>query len=453
MFTLEEIIIATRGKLIRGKPQDKLKGVSTDTRRIKSGQVFLALKGNNFNGHNFIDCAVKSGAACIIAESAAGLKEPCGPALVKVKDTTLALGDLARFKRNNFNKPVIAVSGSNGKTTVKDMIAWILSADSRVLKTEGTRNNQVGLPQTLIQLDKKHDFAVVEIGTNHFGEVDYLAAIARPNIAVLTNVGPSHLEFLKDLRGVFKEKSALLNNLSHPSIALINADDQYLSGLIKRARNTSHVFSYGIKQKSDFSAAKIKLEEGRLRFQFNRKFDFELPALGAHNVYNALAAIAVGRILGIGLKTIRRRLSEFDFPKGRLNLIEVNGVRFIDDTYNSNPLSLDKALAAFKSMKCRGKKILIMGDMLELGEKKELLHRSFAGSITNTCDVLVTVGSLAALAAESARAAGFKNKNIFCCATSQEARELLFNRISPSAKDVILVKGSRSMKMEEVFKV
>ena len=213
------------------------------------------------------------------------------------------------------------------------------------------------------------------------------------------------------------------------------------------------LFSYGIKEKSDFSASGIKLENGKLKFKFNRKFIFELSTLGAHNVYNALAAIAVGRVLGLGLKSIALRLADFDFPKGRLKLTEFKGLKFIDDTYNSNPLSLNNALVAFKTMKCKGRKILVMGDMLELGEKKELLHRQVAGSITNVCDVLVSVGNLAALTADAARARGFKNKNIFSCASAAQAKDLLFNKISPGAKDIILVKGSRSMKMEEVFKV
>ncbi|MCK9430599.1 MAG: UDP-N-acetylmuramoyl-tripeptide--D-alanyl-D-alanine ligase [Candidatus Omnitrophica bacterium] len=453
MFTLDEIIKATEGRLIQSSRIDKFKGISTDSRALKPGDAFLALKGNNFDGHDFIPTALKFKAACIIAEKTSGLSIPAGRALVKVKDTTLALGDLARFRRGTFSKPVIAVSGSNGKTTLKEMIAWVLSANGRVLKNEGTKNNQVGLPQTLIQLKPSDDFAVVEIGTNHFGEVNYLASIARPNIGVLTNIGPSHLEFLKNLKGVFREKSALLNNLSQPSIALLNVDDQYLRPLIKGGRKGLPVFSYGIKEKSDFSASGIKLNNGKLGFKFNRKFDFELSTLGAHNVYNALAAIAVGRILGFELKSIARRLADFDFPKGRLKLIELKGVRFIDDTYNSNPFSLNKALIAFDAMKCKGRKILIMGDMLELGEKKELLHRQVAGSITNICDVLVTVGSLAAFTAASAKAYGFKRKNIFCCASAAEAKDLLFNQISPGVEDVILVKGSRSMKMEEVFKV
>ncbi|MDD5561187.1 MAG: UDP-N-acetylmuramoyl-tripeptide--D-alanyl-D-alanine ligase [Candidatus Omnitrophica bacterium] len=453
MFTLKEIIKATEGKLIQGNLQDKPVGISTDSRRISPKEAFLALKGDNYDGHNFIPAALKAGAVCVIAEKVSGLHAPKNTALIRVKDTALALGDLARFRRQGFSNPVIAVSGSNGKTTTKDMIAWVLSENYRVLKNEGTQNNQVGLPQTLIKLKQEDDFAVVEIGTNHFGEVNYLAEIARANIGILTNIGPSHLEFLKDLKGVLKEKSDLLNNLVHPAIALLNSDDQYLRGLINRKNKCRHMFSYGTKMKSDFFATGIRLEEGRLKFKVNRKKDFVLSTLGMHNVYNALAAIAAGRILGLGLGDMARRLADFDFPKGRLKLIEVNGLRFIDDTYNSNPLSLKNALNALGAVECKGKKILIMGDMLELGRQKELLHRQVAGSITNICDVLVAVGNLAGITARSAKARGFKGRDIYCCASPRQARELLFHKLSAGSKDIILVKGSRSMKMEEVFKV
>jgi UDP-N-acetylmuramoyl-tripeptide--D-alanyl-D-alanine ligase len=453
VFKVNEIIKATGGKLIQGNLQDKLKGISTDSRRLKSREAFLALRGENFDGHNFIPAALKYGAACVIAEKTTGLKIPESIACVQVKDTTLALGDIARFKRKEFKNPVIAVSGSNGKTTVKDMIAWVLSQGFQVLKNDGTKNNQIGLPQALIQLKENDDFAVVEIGTSHFGEVDYLAQIARPNIGVLTNISSSHLEFLNNLKGVLKEKSGLLNNLSAPAIALLNADDVYLRCLMKRKRKGRHVFSYGIKEKSDFSASGIKLENGKVKFTLNRKFGFVLSTLGCHNVYNALAAIAVGRIFGLGCSEIVSRLADFEFPEGRLKLVEFKGLKFVDDTYNSNPLSLKSALVALNTMGCKGRKILIMGDMLELGKQKELLHRQVAGSITNACDVLVAVGNLSALTAQAARERGFKNKHIFCCASAEQARDLLFNKISPGAKDIILVKGSRLMKMEEVFKI
>ncbi|MDP2927377.1 MAG: UDP-N-acetylmuramoyl-tripeptide--D-alanyl-D-alanine ligase [Candidatus Omnitrophota bacterium] len=453
MFRVNEIIQATKGLLIQGSLADKITGISTDSRRSKPLEAFLALRGKNFDGHDFVAESIKAKVSCIIVERKPEFLIPADLAVIKVKDTVLALGDIARFQRQKINLPVIAVTGSNGKTTTKEMIAWVLSANANVLKNEGTKNNQIGLPQTLIQLTKSDSFAVVEIGSNHFGEVDYLAKIARPNIGVITNIGLSHLKFLGDLKGVAKEKTALLDNLAKPAIALLNADDKSFKGLIKDKIKGQQIFSYGINEKSDFCASSIKLKNAKVEFKVNSKFNFELSTLGDYNIYNALAATAVGRILGLGYPEMRARLATFKFPKGRFNLVEFRGLRFIDDTYNSNPFSLNAALAALGAANCKGRKILIMGDMLELGKQKELLHRQIAWSITNTCDLLITVGSLARITAGAARENGLQAKHIFCCANALQARDLLFKKIFPKANDLILVKGSRSMKMEEVLGV
>ena len=453
MFRVNEIIKATQGKLIQGSLQGKIVDISCDSRRLKPQEAFLALRGANFDGHDFIVEAIKAKVSCMIVEKIPKFLIPTDLAVVKVKDAVLALGDIARYQRQKINLPVIAVTGSNGKTTTKEMIAWVLSASARVLKNEGTKNNQIGLPQTLIKITKKDHFAVVEIGTNHFGEVGYLSKIAKPNIGIITNIGPSHLEFLKDLKGVAREKTALLNNLAKPAIALLNSDDKSLKGLIKRKIKGQKIFSYGINEKSDFCASDIKLKNKKVEFKVNAKYNFELSTLGDYNVYNALAAIAVGRILGLGYLQMRARLATFKFPKGRLNLIEFKGLRFIDDTYNSNPFSLNAALVALGARHCKGRKILIMGDMLELGKQKELLHRQIAWSITNTCDLLIAVGSLARITAKAARENGLPAKHIFCCANAPAARDLLFRKIFPKVNDLILVKGSRSMRMEEVLGV
>ena len=453
MFRVDEIIQATKGLLIQGSLAGKITGISTDSRRLKPHEAFLALRGKNFDGHDFVAESIKAKVDCIIVERKPKFLIPADLAVIKVKDTTIALGDIARFLRKKINLPVIAVTGSNGKTTTKEMIAWVLSANAQVLKNEGTKNNQIGLPQTLIQLTARDSFAVIEIGTNHFGEVDYLAKIARPNIGIITNIGSSHLEFLKDLKGVAKEKTALLDNLAKPALALFNADDKSLQDIIQRKIKGQQILSYGINKKSDFCASSIKIKNEKIEFKVNSKFKFELSTLGNYNIYNALAATAVGRIFGLSYSQMRARLATFKFPKGRFNLVEFRGLRFIDDTYNSNPLSLKAALAALDAMHCKGRKILIMGDMLELGKQKELLHRQIAWSITNTCDLLITVGSLARITASAVRENGWQTKQIFCCANALTARDLLFKKISAKANDLILVKGSRSMKMEEILGV
>ncbi len=453
MFKVNEIVRACSGKLIQGDPGAKISAISTDSREKIAQKGFLALRGKNFDGHDYLAQAARGRASCLIIEIPPKIAIPKHLAVIKVKDTLLALGDLARFKRQKIDPPVIAVTGSNGKTTTKEMVAWVLGARGQVLKNEGTKNNQVGLPQTLLRLCPQDKFAVVEIGTNHFGEVDYLAKIAIPDIGIITNIGPSHLEFLKDLKGVAKEKSALLDNLAGPAITLLNGDDPLLQDLIRVKGKAKPVFSYGLGKGSDFCASQVKLKGAKVRFKVNAKHDFELSTLGVYNIYNALPAIAVGRIFGLSYRQIRARLSGFEFPKGRFNLVEHKGLRFIDDTYNANPLSLSVALEALKKADCRGRKILILGDMLELGRQKELLHRRMAWGITNTCDLLIAVGGLARITARQARIEGLAAGQVFCCTSAQDARNLLFKKINPGRNDLILVKGSRSMKMETVLGV
>lgn len=452
MFTVEELLKATKGRLIRGKKDTRVAGLSIDSRTLKRQEAFLAIKGSNFNGHDFISAAIKKGSPCIIKQ--ADEKKAVGKsvALIEVGDTQKALGELACFWRNKFNIPVIALTGSNGKTTVKEMIARVLSAQYSVLKNEGTKNNQLGLPLTLLKLEPKHNLAVLELGTNHPGEIEYLAKICQPNIGIITNIGPAHLEYLKNLAGVLKEKYALIDNLNRPRLAILNADDALLKTKIKQKRNREIIFTYGMKNQSEFFASGISLKRGSLKFKLNNKYKFELKTPACHNISNALAAIAVGRLFGMSYSKIKQALSNFEFIPGRLKIITLNQVKFIDDTYNSNPFSFTQALEVLDSFRNSGRKILVMGDMLELGSQKEKFHRQAGYQVAGACDVLVAVGRLSRLSAESARGAGLGAKMIFTCDSSSEAREVLFNRISPDKDDVVLVKGSRLMKMEEVLK-
>jgi len=450
MFEVNEILKATCGRLISGKKDAKVKGISIDSRTLRPKEVFIPIKGNNFDGHDFIDEAIKKGASCVIAEKFKTHSSQPKTVFIEVKNTTKALGDIARFQREKFDIPVIAVTGSNGKTTAKEMIAWVLSRKSKVLKNEGTKNNHIGLPLTLLSLDSSCDFAVLEAGTNHFGEIEYLAKICLPNIGIITNVGQSHLEFLKDLNGVYQEKSSLLEYLKKPKIAILNADDAFFGQRLSQKKLGLAVISFGINNKADFFASDIKRRSARLEFLVNAKHRFTLKTLGYFNIYNALTAISSARILGMEYRDIAARLADFSFPQSRLSFIKLKKIRFINDTYNSNPVSLKHALETLQDFCASGRKIFVMGDMLELGEEKELFHYRAGQHAAGVCDVFVAVGELSRKAAQGAKESGFKN--IFICADSREAREVLHKKISPSADDIVLVKGSRSMKMEEVLK-
>jgi len=453
MFKVNELLKATRGRLFRKGRDASIRGISVDSRTISPQEAFIAIKGANFNGHDFIAEAINKGARAIIAQSsklkAQSSKKNKIP-FILVKDTTMALGDIARFQREKFDIPVIAVTGSSGKTTTKDMIAWVLSRRFKVLKNIGTQNNHIGLPLTLLNLDNSVDFAVLELGTNHFGEIEYLAKVSQPNMGIITNIGPAHLEYLGNLRGVLREKYSLLRHLINPKIALLNADDSLLNR--NRINKTGITFGFGVKNLADFSAKTTRVLNGKIEFLVNQKYRFTLKTLGYYNIYNALAAITVARIFGMGYKDIASRLTNFKFPQDRLQSQELNNIKFINDTYNSNPVSLKQALESLRNFRTKGRKIFVMGDMLELGKLEESFHRQAGRSVVGVCDTFITVGRLSKLAAKAAKACGFNTKNIFTCESNIEAKDILFKKISLNPDDIVLVKGSRAMKMEEILK-
>ncbi len=457
MFQVKQIIAATGGKLLSGDLQLTLTGVSIDSRTIKRGELYIAIKGARFDGHAFIAEAVKRGArAVVIAVRQRTKASKQQITCIKVSDTRRALGQIAKLYRQKFSLPVIAVTGSNGKTTTKEMIAHILSGHKNVLKNLGTQNNDIGVPLNLLKLNSSHDAAVLELGTNHFGEIDYLADIAKPNLGVITNIGPAHLENLINLGGVYREKKSLLLHLQAPRIKILNADDVWLKKLSILKKN--FIFTYGINNNADFRAGNIKLtsikaiEFDLISSKANIRHKVTLSTLGAVNIYNALAAISVARILGISYKAIARSLKNFRFPEGRLVAKSINGISFIDDTYNANPASLSEAISVLDRLRVRGKKIFVMGDMMELGKSRQALHRQAGVEAAAACDILIGVGSLARLAARSAARSGLNKSCILTCDNSRQARNLLVNTVKPTSRDLILVKGSRIMKMEEVFK-
>ncbi|MCX5700910.1 MAG: UDP-N-acetylmuramoyl-tripeptide--D-alanyl-D-alanine ligase [Candidatus Omnitrophica bacterium] len=445
MFKVSELLEATQGKLISGSRDQLVNDICIDSRNIKKGSAFIAIKGDRFDGHDFIRQAFKKGATCIIAKNSKGLKKGT---IIIVKDTIKALGDIARMHRNRFDIPIITVTGSNGKTTTKEMIASVLSGKFKVLKNEGTKNNHIGLPLTLLKLDSSYDIAVLEVGTNHFGEVKYLSSIVRANIGVITNIGLSHLEYFKNLSGVFREKLELIKNLKRPGLAILNADDPFLKKVVYKKSKLPIVIGVGINKESDFTASNIKVSEGKPEFKANRKFRFALNTLGYYNIYNSLLAIAVGRVFGLRYRDIALQLAAFNLPKSRLNFREINKIKFIDDTYNANPVSLKQALEVLKGLTVKGRKILVLGDMLELGKSSQRFHDQSLNDALKSCDTLITVGKFTATSVAKKL---FLKKNIFTCKDSFQARDVLYKEIRVAPSDIVLVKGSRSMKMEEVF--
>lgn len=449
MFNIRDLTLSTSGILSSGVVPKSFKGVSIDSRKINEGEVFLALKGKNFDGHDFIDQAISKGARAIIYSDASGIgAQKKGVAYIKVADTLTALGAIARFHRERFDIPVIAITGSSGKTTTKEMISWVLSSKYNVLKNEGTQNNQIGVPLTLLRIHSKHDVCVVELGTNRKGEIRYLSQISSPNIGVITNIGPAHLEFLGSLKGVYKEKVELLRMLKPPGIAFLNKSDINLANLC-RVRSKPFFF-YGVNRECEISATDIAYHEGSVSFLLNGSHSVEIKHCALHNVSNALAAIGCGLTFGLEIRAIKERLECFDSPQMRLKEIALRECVVLDDSYNSNPQSLKQAIDVLcRKGSLSGRRILIMGDMLELGKESEGFHIYFGRYVSKKpLHLLLTFGDLSRSTCEMARKNGMGPESAkHFCATA-DIFDFLKNNIR--AGDVILVKGSRSMKMEKI---
>jgi UDP-N-acetylmuramoyl-tripeptide--D-alanyl-D-alanine ligase len=438
------------------------KSVSTDSRRVSAGEIFFALRGEKFDGHDFVADVMGRRAACAIVDRRwyreRGEDAEKFP-LVVVDDTTRALGDLARIYRGKFSMPVIAVGGSNGKTTTKEMAAKVLGKKFRVVRTSGNHNNQIGVPLTILGFKKYHEAAVVEIGTNHFGEIRQLCGILEPDAGLITNVGAEHLEFFKNLNGVKKEESELFDFLRESDgIAFVNADDKNITGIPRLPRRRfNYGFQSGAPVRRELSGRFFGVDKkGCALFEMKCKGKTELIRLrvpGIHNAANALAAAAIGYYYGLSPLEIKKALENYKAYEKRMQLIEVGGVKILNDTYNSNPESAFVAIHWLSIVQTNGKRIAVLADMLELGESAEREHEKVGRQIAKAnLDYLFTFGNLAeeiAVAADNAsdRMAGGKLKT-----ASFDDKEKLSEKLlqTASSGDVVLIKGSRGMKMEEV---
>lgn len=445
---INEILKITGGKLLtggRGVDID-LSKVSTDSRAIIPGEFFIGVSGPNYCGSLFAKDAFKKGAIGAMVERAGLSVECAGKILITVKDAVKAMQDIASAHRAKFSIPVICVTGSNGKTTVKEMIAEVLSSEYRVLKNEGTKNNHIGVPQTLLKLKKDYQICVLELGTNHSGEIKELSRITRPTIAVITNIGPSHLEYFVDLDGVCREKMHILDALKAGAAALINGDDPMLA---KIRPGRFKLLRYGFGSSNDFRATDVSAAGFRLKFRVNGQEEYSLKLLGAHNIHNSLAAIAVARRFNVNVCAVRKALLNFKPAFMRLDPLRVNGIYLINDSYNSNPASMAAALEAISAYSARAKWI-VSGDMLELGKGAARFHRIAGELIAGSCATgLLTFGKLSRHTLSGASARGMDRKNLWHCATHDEIADTL-KRIARSG-DIVLIKGSRAMKMEKVI--
>lgn len=448
-FTLQEVEKATGGRLLYPVVDDSVfSQVETDTRAITEGALFVALKGETFDGHDYVLQAKERGAAgAVVAEDRPEYKQE-GFAVVIVTDTRKAYQDLARFHRRRFSIPVIAVTGSVGKTSTRSMIAAVLSQKYRVLQTEKNFNNEIGLPKTLLQLTPEHEACVVEMGMRGLGQIAELAAIAEPDIGVVTNVGKSHIELLGSQDNIARAKSELVRALSEDGVAILNQDDSYVAAMADLCRGK--VVGYGIESNAAIRASRVICSEKGLRFAcrcFDQVMDIHMPLIGSHNVYNALAAIAVGRVLGLTEHQLQKGLSEYRGMPMRQELIHLGEYTFINDAYNANPASMSEALKSL-ALLTKGRKIAVLGGMLELGDWTVREHEKIgAEAVELGLDALITMGSPASYIADAARKNGLGA--VYTAQDHAGAADCLRQIIQPG--DTVLLKGSRGFAMEKIL--
>ena len=449
MFTDAEVVLATGARILQQGRRDMLyRNVTTDTRTVGEDDLFAALKGEKFDGHDFIEQAVSDGAAGVIVEDAARLYPDGDYTIFVVKNTRKAYQDLALFHRRRFSIPVVAVTGSAGKTSTRALIATVLEQKYNVLQTEKNFNNEIGLPRTLLQLTKEHGVCVVELGMRGLGQIKELVDIAEPTVGVVTNVGKSHIELLGSQAQIAKAKGELVEALGSDGTAVLNQDDKRVAAMAGKCKGK--VVGFGIINDAPVMAGTIKNSEKGLSFTcrcFDQVIDVHMAVIGTHNVYNALAAVAVGRLLGLSEHQMQKGLAEYKGVPMRQELVNIDNVVFVNDAYNANPASMKEAVDTLVTL-TGGRKIAVLGGMLELGDWAEKEHEKIGTYLADKkVDVLIALGDEARFMAKAAKAAGMNE--VYTVTTHAEAAAVL-RRIMRQG-DTVLLKGSRDFAMEKIL--
>jgi UDP-N-acetylmuramoyl-tripeptide--D-alanyl-D-alanine ligase len=451
MLGLDFVLKSTKGMLISGRKAGEFSGVSTDSRKVSAGEIFFAIKGDNYDGHQFVDEALRKGAAGAVIENGSNAHND-GKLLIRVPSTVKALGDLASEWRKSFpGLKLAAITGSNGKTTTKEMASSIVSLKYETLKNTGNFNNLIGLPLTLFGLDGSYKAAVVEIGMNDFGEIRRLAEIAQPDTGAITNIGRAHLEKLGGLEGVAKAKGELVEGFSGDRVFVVNADDPYIDKISRNVKCRKII--YGVKTGGTDLTAKDIERDGFSGITFHmtadgKDFPVRINGIGMHNVMNALCASGIALSFGCGKEEICEGLLRFHPSYMRLELLDSpSGFRVINDTYNANPDSMRSAIDELKRLKGNGRAIAVLGDMLELGESSEGEHVGLGEYLSaSDVDFVIACGKFGQ---SLLKGTGVNTKCLFASSHEEAA-----NAVSEIARpgDLVLVKGSRGMRMEEVTK-
>jgi UDP-N-acetylmuramoyl-tripeptide--D-alanyl-D-alanine ligase len=447
-LTLSQIAQFAGASVSSGDENLIIHKIGTDSRTIKPGEFFVALRGENFDGHDFVQSVAKSGATGALVDRNWNDFVPKNFALIQATDTLHAYQQIAANYRRSLTLKVVAITGSNGKTSTKDFAASVLARKFRVTKTEGNFNNHVGLPRTILEATADDEVAVWEIGMNHLGEIAALSSIAAPDAAIITNIGVAHIEFMGSREAIAGEKGALAEAVGPQGTVILNADDPFSKGIASRTRakvvfagtTNGIVRAIEIRQSADGSEFTILEGAHRCRAQ--------LPVAGLHMVQNALLAVAAGRAFGLSIEECAAGLAAAPLTKARLQIKQIGGVQFLDDSYNANPDSMKAALRTLVELDTQGKRIAVLGEMRELGAESERGHREVGETAASlTVDQLITIGAAAEAIAQAARAAGLNN--VSTVASTREAADLLGEIVAPG--DLVLIKGSRAAKTEEVI--
>lgn len=449
-ISVAEIVKVTKGTLESGRKDILVEDISINSRTIEKNSLFFAIKGERFDGHDFLGEVFKKGTlgAVVSREIDSSYREKV---IIKVSDTTAALGKIALYNRSRFVNTLVAITGSNGKTTTKEMVASVISKKFKVCKSSESYNNEIGLPLTLLKVLPFHEIIVVEMGMNNLGEIDNLSKISKPNIGVITNIGQTHLENLGSIENVFKGKVELLYNLTKDKIAILNADDPFTERIRKVFKGK--IITVGIKNKADYTATSIKQKDiSCISFDIEKKAkDVKIKKIGIHNIYNALVAFALGHLFEIDISLIKEGLIDAEYPTGRTKLINKKDIIIIDDTYNANPCSMKGAVDVLIDMPKAKRRIIVVGDMGELGKQAKELHREVGKYIAQRkkIDLLFTLGELGEQIGEGAKNFGFSEENIFCHKDKSKLVEAIKKTLMPN--DCMLIKGSRMMNMEKII--
>ncbi len=450
--TAGDVAAICNGTVAAGLPDTVIRTVTSDSRDLGEASLFVPIQGERFDGHDYIGPLVseeKIAATLTMKDGYADIAENSRVSIISCDDTLRALGRLGASRRDRFSARVIGITGTNGKTTTKELAHHVLSGRYRVLKNEKNYNNEIGVPFTLMSLDESHDLAVIEMGMNHAGEIDRLSRIVRPHVSLITSIGEGHLEFLGSVENVVRAKAEILNGMEPGSTVILNNDSKYRGLLIEYARDRGiTVKTFGLGPGADICPDSYALAMDSVSLEYGG-VTVKAPLYGIHNVYNLLAVLALAREVGIGPEDVAAALPGFSNVEGRSQIID-RGFLIINDTYNSNPLSLRYALESVREIFPGRRKIAVLGDMKELGGHAASCHEEAGREVVNNnFDFLVAHGDMSELTVEGARGAGMDPSAARHYSVKEELAGFLKGIIG--SNDVLLVKGSRSMKMEEII--